>query len=51
MITTPPNLLRKIGIDATIPLNGDKKGRTEILRDLGTARYSSLDKVNLADYI
>jgi len=51
MITTPPNLLKKIGIDATIPLDGDKKGRIEILRDQGTARYSSLDKVNLANYI
>ncbi len=48
---TPPNLITKVGIDATIPLDGDKKGRLEILRDLGPARYHDLDKVNLADYI
>lgn len=51
MVTTPPNLMRKIGIDATLPLNGDKKGRMEILRDLGPARYTDLDKVNLEHYI
>lgn len=51
MITTPPNLLRKVGIDATLPLDGDKKGRVEILRDLGTARYTTLSGVDLNDYI
>lgn len=48
---TPPNLVPKIAIDATVPLEGDKKGRTEILRDLGPARYTSLEEVNLEDYI
>jgi len=47
MVTTPPNLMRKVGIDATLPIAGDKKGRVEILRDLGPARYTDLDKVNL----
>ena len=51
MVTTPPNLMRKLGIDATLPLNGDKKGRIEVLRDLGPARYLDLDKVRLEDYI
>ncbi len=51
MITTPPNLLKKIGIDATLPLSGDKKGRTKILIEQGTARYKDLDKINLTDYI
>jgi UbiD family decarboxylase len=48
---TPPNLITKVGIDATVPLEGDKKGRLEILRDLGPARYPSLEQVNLEDYI
>jgi 3-polyprenyl-4-hydroxybenzoate decarboxylase len=51
MVTTEPNLLKKVGIDATIPLNGDKKGRVEILRDLGPARYSDLDEIDLDDYL
>lgn len=51
MVTTPPSLMRKVGIDATLPLAGDKKGRLEVLRDLGPARYPSLDKVNLEDYL
>jgi len=51
MVTAPPNLMRKVGIDATLPLNGDKKGRLDILRDLGPAKYPSLDKVNLEDYL
>ena len=51
MVTTPPNLMKKVGIDATLPLNGDKKGKVEILCDLGTARYADLDKVNLEDYL
>lgn len=51
MVTPPTFLVPKVGIDATLPLEGDKKGRTEILRDLGPARYPDLDKVNLADYI
>lgn len=51
MVTTPPNLMRKIGIDATLPLDGDKKGKLEVLRDLGPARYPDLDKVNLEEYL
>ncbi|MBW1768931.1 MAG: UbiD family decarboxylase [Deltaproteobacteria bacterium] len=51
MISTPPNLLRKVGIDATLPVSGDKKGRIEVLRDLGPARYPDLDDVDLKDYI
>ena len=51
MISTPPNLLRKVGIDATLPLSGDKKGRVEILRDLGPARYPDLDEVDLEYYL
>jgi len=51
MVTAPPNLMRKVGIDATLPLGGDKKGRLDILRDLGPAKYPSLDKVNLEDYL
>lgn len=51
MITTPPNLLSKIGIDATLPVQGDKKGRLEVLCDLGPARYTDLDKVNLEAYL
>ena len=51
MISTPPNLLKKVGIDATMPLNGDKKGRVEILRDLGPARYPDIDEVDLDYYL
>jgi len=51
MVTTPPNLMKKVGIDATLPLGGDKKGRLEILRDLGPARYPSLETINLEDYL
>ena len=51
MVTTPPNLMRKIGIDATLPLQGDKKGKVEVLRDLGPARYPDLEKIDLADYL
>ncbi len=51
MISTPPNLLKKVGIDATMPLNGDKKGRVEILRDLGPARYPDIDGVDLDYYL
>jgi len=50
-VTTPPNLMSKIGIDATLPLQGDKKGKVETLIELGPAIYKDLDKVNLADYI
>lgn len=50
-MVTPPNLITKVGIDATLPLEGDKKGRIEILRDLGPAFYPDLDEVNLKDYI
>ena len=50
-MTTPPNLITKVGLDATVPLDGDKKGRIEVLRDLGPARYPDLDKVNLEDYL
>lgn len=51
MITRPPNLLAKVGIDATLPLNNDKPGKIEVLRELGPCKYYDLDKVNLADYI
>lgn len=51
MITRLPNMLRKVGIDATLPVDGDKSGRVEILKDLGTARYPSLNEVDLRDYI
>jgi 2,5-furandicarboxylate decarboxylase 1 len=51
MVTREPNLLKKVGIDATIPLNGDKKGRVEVLRDLGPARYPDLDEIDLDDYL
>jgi 2,5-furandicarboxylate decarboxylase 1 len=51
MVTMEPNLYKKVGIDATLPLLGDKKGRVEILRDLGPARYPDIEKVNLKDYI
>lgn len=48
---TPPNLITKVGIDATLPLEGDKKGRMNVLRDLGPTRYADQDKLNLEDYI
>jgi 2,5-furandicarboxylate decarboxylase 1 len=51
MISTPPNLLKKVGIDATLPLKGDKTGVVEVLKDLGPARYSDLDRLDLKDYI
>jgi len=51
MICRPPNLLKKVGIDATLPYEGDKKGRLEILRQLGPARYEDIDEVNLDDYL
>jgi hypothetical protein len=51
MISTPPNLLKKVGIDATLPVDGDKKGRIEVLRDLGPARYDDIDSVDLEDYL
>tara|TARA_B100000315_G_C14557109_1_gene578715 strand:- start:417 stop:1817 length:1401 start_codon:yes stop_codon:yes gene_type:complete len=51
MISTPPNLLKKVGIDATLPLKGDKTGVVEVLKDLGPARYSDLDSLDLKDYI
>jgi hypothetical protein len=51
MVTQEPNLLKKVGIDATLPLLGNKKGRAEILRELGPARYPDIEEVNLAEYI
>ncbi len=51
MVTTPPNLMKKIGIDATLPLAGDKKGKVEVLCDLGPARYADLKDINLEDYL
>ena len=51
MVTTPPNLMRKVGIDATLPIAGDKKGRVEVLRDLGPSRYADLKEINLEDYL
>ena len=50
-MTTAPNLMSKIGIDATLPLEGDKKGKVEILRELGPAKYNDLDSIDLAAYI
>ena len=44
-------LIEKVGIDATLPLGGDKQGRLEILRDLGPAKYPDLNKINLEDYL
>ncbi len=51
MISNSAKLLKKIGIDATLPLGGDKAGRLEILRDLGPAKYPGLKEVNLQDYL
>ena len=51
MISTPPNLLKKVGIDATLPVDGDKNGRVDVLRDLGPARYSDIDNLDLRDYL
>ena len=51
MVTMEPNLLKKVGIDATLPLLGDKKGRVEILRELGPARYPDIKELNLKDYL
>lgn len=51
LVTLEPNLFKKVGIDATLPLLGDKKGRVQILRELGPARYPDIKDVNLADYI
>lgn len=48
---TPPNLITKVGIDATLPLEGDKKGRMDVLRDLGPTRYTDLEKLHLEDYV
>ncbi|MFH1488919.1 MAG: UbiD family decarboxylase domain-containing protein, partial [Pseudomonadota bacterium] len=50
-ITREPNMLKKVGIDATMPLMGDKGGRSEVLRDLGPARYPDLDEVDLDYYL
>jgi hypothetical protein len=51
MISVKPNLIRKIGIDATLPIAGDKKERLEILREPGPARYSDLKEIHLEDYV
>jgi UbiD family decarboxylase len=51
MVTIEPNLFKRVGIDATLPLAGDKKGRVEILRELGPARYPDAKQTNLRDYI
>lgn len=51
MITMSHNMMRKVGIDATLPLGGDKKGRLEILRELGPARYPDLKEVKLEEYV
>lgn len=50
-MVTPPNLVTKVGIDATIPLEGDKKGRMNILKDLGPTKYQGLDEISLEDYV
>ena len=44
-------MIKKVGIDATLPLSGDKPGRVEILRDLGPAKYKALDEIRLEDYL
>lgn len=51
IVTIPPNLMKKVGIDATLPLNGDKPGRVDILRELGASRYVGLKEINLNDYL
>jgi len=51
MSSPPYNFIRKVGIDATLPIRGDKRGKVEVLRDLGPARYSDLDKIKLEDYL
>ncbi len=51
MIAVKSSLIRKIGIDATLPIAGDKKGRLEILRELGPARYPDLKEIHLEDYV
>ena len=51
MVTIEPNLFKRVGIDATLPLMGDKKGRVEILRGLGPSRYPDLNEVDLSKYI
>ncbi|MFC1972003.1 UbiD family decarboxylase [Chloroflexota bacterium] len=50
-MATNNSLITKVGIDATVPLGGDKKGRPDILRELGPARYLDLDRVNIEDYL
>ena len=51
MINPATGTLRKVGIDATLPVGGDKKGRLEVLRDLGPARYTDLNQVDLKYYL
>jgi hypothetical protein len=51
MVNTATNSLRKVGIDATLPIAGDKSGRVEVLRDLGPARYRDLNQVDLDAYL
>ena len=51
MIDPATSTLRKVGIDATLPVRGDKKGRVEVLRDLGPARYTDLNQIDLKDYL
>ena len=51
MVDANSKLTKKIGIDATLPLSGDKKGRLDILRELGPARYPDLDEIHLEDYV
>ncbi len=51
MVTKSNNLLSKIGIDATLPLQGDKRGVIEVLCDLGPARYKDLEKIKLEEYL
>jgi len=51
MVNTTTNSLKKVGIDATLPIGGDKRGRVEVLRDLGPARYRNLNEVDLDYYL
>jgi UbiD family decarboxylase len=44
------NLVTKIGIDATVPLGGDKEGRHDILSELGPC-YAPVDEIDLDDYL
>ena len=48
---THPNLIAKVGIDATMPREGDKIGSMKTLRDLGPTKYAAMEELNLEDYV